>query len=885
MKYPKKLCFLAIVLTACLLVGGNVLAQTTQVTVSGTVLDDDNAPLPGVSITIKNAETGYTKSTVTRNDGTYIISGLQPGKYEIEVGLSGFATQIRRGLTFSVGAELTLDFMLTAATIEEEVTVIAESPMVEVTKSEISSVVDREKIDALPLLDRDYGALTIMKAGVQSSGERSNAQPYGSGEVLTDGISNEWVGRNTIRSQIPADAIQEFRVMTNQFEAEYGNASGMIRSAITRSGTNDFRGRLAFFYRDEIFDDVNYFIKHNDYEGPEVDYEKVPFSRYNYAGFLGGPLIKDKAHFFVSYDGYSYNSSNTVNIPGYTKETVPYKDKRQMLMGKFNYQANEKNLFAFRYTLDRPSLEDWCDGGSFDVSTGYDWKEYTHEFQANWTFYPSDKTMNELRAFFSYNKYDVICPNDEYFIIRPSGYFGPYPNLPQWADDKRYQIVDNFSIFAGDHSIKFGFDASLIKDDGEIYQYVPGMYIFGTDAPFNPADFSTYPIALYQADIVAPLVIDYSEVALFVQDSWKVNPNLTLNIGLRWNYYTCTDMEVNNFNIRALNPRFGFSWDPIGDGKTSIRGGVGTYSQNPQANIGLLVGLMGALSVKTYLYPGYPDPSVPNPFVPFEIDATPPEDLYRAEGTLVAPYTLQSTLGFQREFITDLSLGADLVWSRGFNFTRFENANGIIPGTAVLRPDMSIGDDNVITGKGKSDYKALYLTLSKRYSHGWSLDISYTLGRSWSDVETEQTGQLDNEDDIWERMYGPNNADATHRIAVTGIVDLPWDFQVSGLAYYRSAVPFTAYYANDINLDGTTTDMVDDYRNARRGYDQLYINMRLSKYFTIDRFRIQLFGELYNITNRNNFLEVHNVYDTPNFGNPISAGDPRRIQLGARIDF
>ena len=168
-------------------------------------------------------------------DGRYIISGILPGKYSCEVQLSGFATQIQKGLTLAVGARLTIDFKLIQAALDKEIVVTAEAPMVEVTKSEISSVVDRKQIDELPLLDRNFESLTITKAGTQEGG-RAVGQPSGSGEMLVDGASNEWVPTNSSRMSIPADAIQEFRVITNQFQAEYGNASGMVRSAITRGG-------------------------------------------------------------------------------------------------------------------------------------------------------------------------------------------------------------------------------------------------------------------------------------------------------------------------------------------------------------------------------------------------------------------------------------------------------------------------------------------------------------------------------------------------------------------------------------------------------------------------------------------------------------------------
>jgi len=380
-----------------------------------------------------------------------------------------------------VGARLTIDFVLKQTAIEEQVTITAQSPMVETTKSEVSGVVDRIKIDSLPLLDRDFGALSLVKAGVASEyGDiRSNAQPYGSEDILTDGVSNEWVGRNTVNMAIPADAIQEFRVMTNQYEAEYGNSSGMVRSALTRSGTNDYHGRVAFFYRDELFDNVNYFVNHEKYQGPELskdEYEKAPFSHYNWSGNIGGPIKKDKAHFFLLYEGTSHKEYYTITSPLVEKETLPWGQSNNQLLLKLNYQLSEKNNFSFRYGLNRPRMNDVGAGGLLTKTTAYDYSEIAHDAQFNWTNYPSDNTMNEVRLFYSYQSYSEHSSYDDnsFFEQRPSGYFGKYPNVPQEVPTTRYQFVENFSLFLGEHSLKFGLDASRVRTSGYIDQYVPG---------------------------------------------------------------------------------------------------------------------------------------------------------------------------------------------------------------------------------------------------------------------------------------------------------------------------------------------------------------------------------------------------------------------------
>jgi hypothetical protein len=228
----------------------------------------------------------------------------------------------------------------------------------------------------------------------------------------------------------------------------------------------------------------------------------------------------------------------------------------------------------------------------------------------------------------------------------------------------------------------------------------------------------------------------------------------------------------------------------------------------------------------------------------------------------------------------------DFVWSKGQKLSRTENDNPVIPGTGGLRPDMTKADIFVFRMNGRSDYKGLYVTVAKRYSHGWSLDVAYTYSKGMADVEDEQTSQYSYDPDGWERMYGPTDFDARHRLAVIGIVDLLWGFQLSGTAYYRSSIPWTPFYPADVNLDSLLSDMEPGKnRNSRRDFDLFSLNLRLSKYFNIDKFRFQIFGEVYNLTNRNNFGTVYQYIGTPDFGNPLAAGAPRQVQLGARFDF
>ncbi len=870
-----------------LLMTSGAFAQSTLVTLEGVIIDQERSPLPGASITARNMETGYEYNCLSRPDGRYIISGIEPGKYEVRAGLPGFVTQTKQGLIFNVGASLKIDFQLAVAALKEEVVVTASAPMVEVAKSEISSVVNRREIDDQPLYDRDFNILSFIKPGVM--GDRSNAQPQGSEEMLVDGISNEWVIRNGVRSQLPADAIEEFRVITNQYQAEFGNSSGMIRTAITRSGTNTLRGRVSFFSRDEVLDSVNYFVNHDEYPGeelPKEEWEKAPYEHYRFGGVLGGPVKKDKAHFFLAYDGLRQTTYSTVTSPLVPNETVDVGTNTNVALLKLSFQPSQRHLFAFRFSLQQMKYTNQGVRGFYTKERAYDNKRNCPEFQANWTFFLSGNSINEFRFLYA-NIGAEFSPRmpGSYTVNRHSGYFGKYDNLPQKTKELRYQIVDNLSFFLGNHSLKLGLDFSTIPFDGNLDQYIPGTYTFATDRPFNPDDPSTYPYSLiYNSSRFNEFDISTQQLGLFAQDSWRIHPRLTLNMGLRWNYLYNRYLDINHSDIRHLNPRFGLSWDPIGDGKTAIRAGVGTFTQNPMSNLSLLSGFLGQAEIRWVLYPGYPDPSKPNPFVP-AVSGLVLADKYQSGKDLAPPFTVQTTLGFQRQFFTDFSVAADLVWSKGRHFTRGENANPVIPGTGNVRPDPTSRNVWVWADHGRSDYRALYLVLNKRYSHNWSLEVSYTLSRSWADVETEQTIAFSNEENAWDEMYGPTNLDARHKLVVMGIVDLPWGFQLSGNFWYFSALPWTAFYETDVNKDGWVTDQVDAHRNSRREYDRYGLSTRISYHLTIKRFIFQLFAEIYNVTDKANFGAFSNRFGTDSFGKPTWADIPRQIQLGARIDF
>jgi len=901
--------YVVIFTLALLFLAGNGFAQATLVTVNGRVLDEQGLPLPGASIDFRNVESGYVYSSITNAKGNYSKSGMEAGKYEAEVNLSGFAKALRKGMTFNVGARLTIDFTLQQQTLEKEVVVTAESPMVEITKSEISGVINREDIDNLPLLNRNFNDLSILQAGVQidptdTSDVRSNGLPWGMGEITVDGVSNEEMSANSARTAVPSDAVREFRVLTNQFAAEYGSAAGVIRTAITQSGTNDFRGRASFYYRNEAFGTPNYFISHDGYKGPDIkDFEKPKYKHLNPSGFLGGPIIKDKLHFFLSYEGFFKETYSQITSPLVPSETVAIPETTNNILAKLNYQLNKNNQFMLRFTYNNISRENSGAGGRYTKDWALDKSQGIGDAQLNWTSFISSSIVNELRFLYSRSEWSFGPSNpalkNAFAIRRPGGYSGKNMQAPQSNWTESVQLLDDLSVYVGAHSLKFGFDYNYAPGGGDISAYRPGYLIFATNAPFDSANPFTYPQVFVKMTGPTTFRLPQHIFALYAQDSWAVSPRLTFNYGIRYNLYTMDPLSIRKLNFPSnFTPRFGFSWDPIGDKKTSLRGGIGTFSANLFGNTSFQFSYMNGQKMLMILFPNYPDPNADNPYWPLweSILGMPPGYLsnqwdsaqslqtYGIQKNMIAPYALQASLGIQREVLKDVSLSADFIYTRGYHLLTTEEKNPVIPGTGGIRQDPAAGSLMVVSDTGKSEFKGMYLSFSKRYSNGWSLDLSYTLG--WSKANTEYMDAVESYDaNGWDRRYGYTTTDARHTVTASGIVALPWGFQLSGIASYRSALPWTAYYGYDQNLDSLYSDYLDYRRNSRRGLDHFWINTRISKYINLNRLRLQLFAEVYNLTNHTNFIYFGTEQNSPDFGLPAQALDPRQLQIGIRVDF
>jgi hypothetical protein len=870
-------------------------AQTTSATLQGIVRDGSGAVLPGVAVTVRNQDTGFTRTATSDGRGAYYVPFVPPGNYEIVAELSGFQTERRENVRFDVGQPLTIDLALSLAGVAEAVTVSAAAPMIEVTKSTVDQVITREQIDNLPLNGRNAAGLASLAPGVvQRPGTEepvgSDGQPRGSLEIITDGVSNKLVLLNSIRSNTPPDAIEQFQVITGQYQAEFGNATGLVINTITRSGTNDLKGRGYYFHRDDSLDARNAFAL-----------TKASFEQKQGGGWLGGPIVRDRTHFFASYEGTRRKAVATVTSPfGPGDFDQPYANNQ--LLTKVDHQINQANRLSVRFSADHPEQKRQGVGGLNVLERGIDYLTWDRSYNGNLTTIFSTSLLNEARVQVSDAgiRIDVADP-DGYTINRPSGMLGKPSNQPQRIPELRFQFVDNLSYERASHRLKFGVDINRVVADGFLYQNIPGVFQFTTDRAFDANDPATYPtqFTYNQGDPNFRFLI--TGASAFAQDSWLIRDNVTLNVGVRYDAWNMTGTDLRKTNFA---PRLAATWDPFGDGKTSLRAGWGLFYNSVLANVPIFTAFFASQRTFVISNPGFPDP-----FSRGSANNTPPST-YIFQNDQPLPRAYHTTAGVQRELAQGLAISVDYTNAKGRDLLRMVDTNAVLP-PSFTRPDPTRGFVNIIESTGFSNYHALLVAVNQRLSARGQFGVSYTLSSAKTTTEAENNILHADPQNIND-SYAYGNNDQRHRVVINGSMMLPGRVQFSGLLSARSGLPFNITTGSDNNRNTTFNDRPDLApgaevgtdamrerasfvdpgtrtgnlpRNAGRGDAFWQIDLRVSKPFTFQRYRLELLVEAFNLANRANMNLPNGNLSSSSFGRPTTADIARQVQLGARFGF
>jgi len=874
--------------------------QVVGGTIFGRVADESGQPLSGTTVTARNVDTGLTRTVPSDAGGIYRFAQLPVGTYEFTVTLTGFATEVRSGVRLSIGQQAEVNFSLKVAAVSETVTVKSDAPIVETTKSVIGANITKRQIDELPLPDRNFESLIILSPGItQSVTEATDISSSGSNgssnTMLIDGLSNDQTALGDFRGDYSPDAIGEFEVMSSQYSAEYGQASGAIINVVTRSGTNDFHARVAGYYRASALTASDPFASPD----PTTGEKSTPFEQGILSVSGGGPIARDKAFFFLSFEQTWRDATAVVGVEpsvleslGLGSETTFPQDLREpRVVAKIDYHPTDSQTLMGRFRLDKPKQtndlvgEIAGNGAVVTEEAGFtlDTENIDYALAHSWIINPN--TSNDARFQFARQSNDALqqncpgCPT----IQRPTVISGKLPNMPQSFSEDRYQFIDSVSFNfgkSGEHFVKAGVDYSHIKIDAFVPQNFDGAFVFTTDQPFDANNPDTYPF-IYQVGSGDPnIALNNNIVGLYVQDQWRAASNLTFNIGLRWDY---EDQVYTKHDWQNFGPRIHFAWDPTKDGKTSVRGGFGIYYDQVLLNVPLLATIFepGRFNFQTILNPGYPDPLSGGNGVPIPL----PPNISILNQDNTTPYKNVGSLGVQRELTPDMAFSLDFVYARSYHLLLLRDANAPIQG---VYPDPNVGTAYEPETTGRGRYLAMQLGITKRFGQNIGAQLAYTLASNKDNTDGSQYTPSDNYN--IDADYGPSSNDI--RNTLNAAVDWrgPWGLVVGASGSLLSSPPYNIITGNDDNGDTYISDRPAGVeRNSGRGNTMWTVNLHLAKTIAIDRVNLQLIVEAFNLFNHINKTNYIGNMQSPLFGQPTATAEgafgPRQIQFGLRVDL
>ena len=841
--------------------------------------------LSGVTVTARNLGTAATRTTVTDASGAYRLPELSAGNYEFTVEAQGFATEVRSGVKITIGQRATLDFSLKVSAVAETVTVVGEVPVVETTKSSIGASISRQQIDQLPLPERDFESLAFLAPGIAPSvtdgSTISGAGSSGaSNTFLTDGVSNDQDALGGNRGDYSPDAIAEYEVLSSAYSAQYGQASGAIINVITRSGGNDFHGRASAYYRADGLTASDPFAA-----GAET-----PFDQWIASAFLSGPIAKDKAFFFASFEQTWRNGTAVVAVPPATLEslglgpnTFPNDLREPRAVFKLDYHPTNSQMLTFRFRLDDPketntNIGETFLGRVFTGETGATLKTDNMDYALIHSWVISSETLNEARFQYSTQDNDITqvnCPGCP-FIIRNTLFSGKLPNLPQSFTEDRYQFLDSLSFSTGNHFFKAGVDYSHAKVDAFVPQNFDGEFIFTTDAPFNAADPATYPLLWLGGGGNPNINIANNIFALFVQDEWRMSPYLTLNVGLRWDY---EDQTYVKHDWQNFGPRVHFAWDATKDGKTNVRGGFGIYYDQVFLNVPLIAELFapGRFTSETIFTRDIPTRT----FLPPGGASRRRIPLRTCRSWIQTPRPRTRTSAASAS-----SASSARTWPSASIWSTPAATICSISGTPMRRPSGAYRTPTPACVTARTRRSAPRRSPrprgspstrpSRSGSRGGSPDclsaqLAYNLSSNRSDTDGSQAFPSDNYDKSAD--WGPSLNDIRH--ILNGAVNWtgPWGILLGASGTFLSGAPYNITTGADDNGDGNQTERPPGVtHNSGRGASNWTINAQLAKVIPIGSVQIQAVVECFNIFNHTNPAGYFGVVgERRNSGNPPEA--------------
>ncbi|MGK2857250.1 MAG: TonB-dependent receptor [Thermoanaerobaculia bacterium] len=892
-----------------LLVTVDASAQTVSGSIDGVVRDKRSGdPLPGVTVTVSSKElVAGTAVQVTDVAGRYRFPSLPVGTYEIKAELSGYSPAQQGDVRMSLGKVLTVNFGLDLPSVTEELTIYAEAPRVDVTSSQVSSVLTTEYIEKLPIV-RSANDLVNYSPGVndrQAMGgtdDSQNSYNLDGVDVSDPASGGYWILPNV-------DWLKEVQVAGLGANAEYGGFTGGLFNMVTKSGGNELLGTFSAYYSDDSLSNEN----SPDPDNPDLS----PFTLDEDADMslsVGGAIQKDRLWFFVS--GQEVRNS----ISPFGAEDTEDTDLSRYL-GKLTFQANTNNLLYALIDYD----------GIYRDRRGI----------SNTVL--ADASTDQESPNWSYNvTWESIIGSNNFLSMKVTGFDGADDRLPQngsntsgrndvdsgidwvnapytlYQDKSRATFDTSWTLYkngwggeSSSHTFKFGLNYEDAKHDE--FRTRNGGITYVDDSYYCDSldDYFADPFCgVYSSDVGNEIFLESrtSGLHLYAQDSWRLS-QFTINYGLRYTSYDggFANTQDDVYSVDFIAPRIGGVWDVGAKGRTAVRAHYGRYYDGLAVYYFDREENAGAFTPLEFFDYNFDTGE-------YDIPAGVRTNSAALDANIDHPYMDQYVLGFDQQLGRNFSVGFDYVIREYRDIIAMVNTNDdydelVAPNIPGVDPlpfyDLLSAPVNVITNPGDAyrDYDSLVFRFNRNYADGWLLTASVV----WADLQGN-TFSADGYVDEWEDRNGQTNANGNlpgfseWEVKLSASYDLPWGFAVSGYYRFLSGQYWTPVVQVRGLLENDRPFVFTEERGSRQLPDRNNLDLRLSKEFEVGFGSIDLFVDVFNVTNEDTVLAVDDWYGTYRydyedhpagstfsargaFEQPLDIEEPRQIRLGLRVSF
>jgi hypothetical protein len=928
-------------------------AQQTvnNASLSGRVTDPTGAVVLNAQVTVTQRDTNIAHTLTTSKEGRFRFPYLSVGAYDLRVEAPDFSTAVRP-VTLTVGADFNLDIPLSVANAHTSVNVSDLPPLIELNRSETAQTISPEEIQNLSLLGRNFLDLALLVPGVSPTNTAStqlfaetsavpgqgisvSSQRNFSNSLVVDGLSTNDDAAGLTGTFYGLDVVREFQVVTSGGQAEFGRALGGYINMVTRSGDNTLHGTLYGYLRNQRLNATN-----------ALSQSKLPITQAQYGASLSGPILLDRTFYFANFERKQLHQSGLITIApsnvaaiNARLQSIGYQGP-QITTGLYSNPVHTNNFFAridhhvsardefsARYSLYQVASQNTRGVGALSATSaaaGLHTLDQTVAVSNIFTFSP--QTVNETRAQFT--RSDLTAPPNDAAgpAVSISGVasFGRLSFSPTARLDNLYEIVDNLSHQAGQHSLRAGVDFLFNDLTITFPMSNRGSYSFSSLANFLNG---TYNNSGYTQSFGNPVTPQTNpNLGLYVQDEWKPTPALTLNAGLRYDLQFLKSIATDKNNV---SPRVGFAWSPFRSRATVLRGSFGLFFDRvplrPLSNALQSSGNTTSINSSTFATVSLSPTQTGAPTFPNILTTLPSGVLVNF--TTMAPhiqnaYSEQASLEVEQQLGPHSSLAASYQHLRGLHLLASINQN--TPTCAATgsnngcRPNPAYGNNKQYQSAADSYYDGLAVSFTQRPTTWGSYRLSYTWSKAIDDVgEFFFSSPINNFNIAQDRSLSDD--DQRNRLVFDATIRSPrtssrtvWSrlssgFLLSTMLQYYSPTPFNIITgANSLQgtplrpcapgfatcaqvLPGTVIG-----RNAGTGFDSFNLNARLSRTFPLgERFHLETLAEAFNALNHRNNLIPNGTFGTglyptapnPTFNRPTAVADPRQIQLAARITF